>query len=672
MSDALLNKVLSCPNLPSLPAVALQVIELTRDSNVQLKQLAEVLQNDAALATKILKTVNSSFYALREPCPTISRALSYLGLNTVKSLALGFSLVDTFQSTEKEDGFDFIAYWRRGIYGGTAARLIASTTGTCDPEEAFIAALLQDVGMLAMHTALGEAYIDLLDQAHHDHDAVPAIELESLGFDHPEAGAQLASQWHLPESLVQPMRYHHQPDRAGSGYLNISRVVALGKDSAAALTLPDPKEKIAQLMREGNEWFGLVPEDTQRLLAEITDGARELSRLFQLETGDPPDVSSILVQAGEQLVQHQINLDRETRSLREATEDLTRQSLTDGLTQVANRKRFDSEMSRRFEEAQGNGGSLAVLFGDVDRFKLVNDTHGHQAGDAVLVELASRLTEAVGDAGVVCRYGGEEFAVILPGAGRASAATIAEACRQAVEERPFDTSDVDGAPDTLAVTISLGVAAMEPACAGFFENPEAIVQAADRGVYAAKEAGRNCVRVFRAPPSKPLPDETSLAKPKTAPAAAEPGTTPDETTAPQVEAASLHVLLVEDDPLQVKLVETALASMDCIEVVVAEDGGRAIELLKSSHGTGRQPDLVLCDLRMPEVSGLEVVRFIKGNERLWCTPIVMLSISEEDDDISDCLRAGANAYISKAQLVPDPKGKIIEIARFWMSTCRAA
>ena len=90
-----LERVLSCPRLPTLPAVAIQVLELSSDADVRLSDLAYVIQNDQALASKVLRTVNSSDYGLSTPRPTISRAIAYLGLNTVRTLALSFTLVET-------------------------------------------------------------------------------------------------------------------------------------------------------------------------------------------------------------------------------------------------------------------------------------------------------------------------------------------------------------------------------------------------------------------------------------------------------------------------------------------------------------------------------------------------------------------------------------------------
>ena len=88
-------------------------------------------QNDPALAAKVLRTVNSSYYGLSKPCPTISRAVSFLGLNTVKSLTLGLSLVDIGQSVEA--GFDLVSYWRRAVYCAAASRIVARMSGAWAP-----------------------------------------------------------------------------------------------------------------------------------------------------------------------------------------------------------------------------------------------------------------------------------------------------------------------------------------------------------------------------------------------------------------------------------------------------------------------------------------------------------------------------------------------------------
>src|SRR5271154_4534690 len=124
MTSDLSERIRKCPNLPSLPAIAMQVLELTQKADVDIAEIARLISKDAALSGKILKTVNSSFYGRSQHVSTISHALVILGLQSVKTLVLGFSLV-TSLNKNKGKGFKHVLYWRRSLYAATAARTLA-------------------------------------------------------------------------------------------------------------------------------------------------------------------------------------------------------------------------------------------------------------------------------------------------------------------------------------------------------------------------------------------------------------------------------------------------------------------------------------------------------------------------------------------------------------------
>ena len=118
----------------------------------------------------------------------------------------------------------------------------------------------------------------------------------------------------------------------------------------------------------------------------------------------------------------------------------------------------------------------------------------------MLQSLAHRLRDSVGKAGLVCRYGGKVFAVILPGASRPEAARIAERLRRAIEQQHIDLRGAVSAADAVQLTASFGVAALEPEIAGVLHRPAQLFTLADRSLHAARRAGRNCVRVFNPKP----------------------------------------------------------------------------------------------------------------------------------------------------------------------------
>ncbi|MFL5577531.1 MAG: diguanylate cyclase [Gemmatimonadaceae bacterium] len=168
--------------------------------------------------------------------------------------------------------------------------------------------------------------------------------------------------------------------------------------------------------------------------------------------------------------------------------ELERISRTDALTGLANRRHLEERLDEQFEHAKRLGEHFAVVMCDLDKFKSVNDTYGHHAGDAVLRQCADILRRVAREIDRVGRYGGEEFVLILPGAQGDSAVTFAERVRKAVEAHTFT---FDGG--SLRRTMSLGVAAWpHPRIA----NCDALVRAADDALYVAKETGRNRVVGF--------------------------------------------------------------------------------------------------------------------------------------------------------------------------------
>jgi len=170
---------------------------------------------------------------------------------------------------------------------------------------------------------------------------------------------------------------------------------------------------------------------------------------------------------------------------------LKRQGLTDTLTAVNNRRFFDQRLKEELERAARDGIQLTCLLLDVDFFKRVNDSYGHQVGDQVLREVAGLIRAQLRGSDVLSRYGGEEFAALLSRSGTAEAGEVAERIRHSVETHTFTVDD----GQTFRVTISIGVATYNPQASTVTEKMPGgvLVGHADRALYAAKSAGRNKV-----------------------------------------------------------------------------------------------------------------------------------------------------------------------------------
>ena len=501
MNEQLINRIRQCSNLPSLPSIAIQVLDLAQKEDVDITEIARTISKDPALSTKILRTVNSSFYARSQNVSTISHALVILGLQSVKTLVLGFSLVSNL-SANKERGFKHIDYWRRSIFSATAARIIAGQTHLLQQEEAFLSALLKDIGMLILDQVLGPQYGEIHAKAP-SHADLCSIERKELGSDHAEVGGYLANSWKLPPVLTTPITYHHNPQAVTDPILRkLTEVVYAAARCADIFVDADPAKAIASAREICANLFHMKEAECDAMLNEIGARTKETASLFEIKIGPAGDFGAILKKANETLVEITLATQQQATSLREEASSLAeqnlalkRQALTDGLTGLANRAQFDQFLSESFEAATREDKQLSLLLLDVDKFKSVNDRYGHQTGDKVLQAMGKLLSSAVRPQDIAARYGGEEMCLVLPGTGRATATAVAESIRKAIAAQPIPCGAF-----ALPITVSIGVATFEPN--GPLKAPAHLVKAADLAVYNAKHSGRNCVRVFTLGASK--------------------------------------------------------------------------------------------------------------------------------------------------------------------------
>jgi len=182
----------------------------------------------------------------------------------------------------------------------------------------------------------------------------------------------------------------------------------------------------------------------------------------------------------------QIRRKRYNDRLRNSVQQTIELAVTDALTGLHNRRYLENHLKTLFNRAQVRGRPLTICITDIDRFKTVNDTYGHDAGDEVLREFAARIRSTVRGADLACRFGGEEFVVVMPDTNADTAALVAERLRSAVESKPFSLREAGA---SLSVTASLGIATITLEV----DTPEQLLKQADRALYQAKSDGRNRV-----------------------------------------------------------------------------------------------------------------------------------------------------------------------------------
>jgi len=201
--------------LPTLPVILDKMNRIAGDPETSAKKLGEIISDDPASASKILRIVNSSFYGLPHKISTVSHAIVILGFNAVKSIVMSSTIFDAFAKAGSEAGFDRMEFWKHSIGTGTSARAVARRMGIAQTEEYFVAGLLHDIGKVLLDQFLHPVFVKILETAASKKILFVSAEDSILGLNHAQIGEWLFQKWGLPAPLVAAVRFHHDPKRAG-------------------------------------------------------------------------------------------------------------------------------------------------------------------------------------------------------------------------------------------------------------------------------------------------------------------------------------------------------------------------------------------------------------------------------------------------------------------------
>jgi len=490
--DDLVKRIQSCTSFPSPPAVALQVIQLAQDPNTDLATVAEACSSDPAIAAKVMKIANSAFYGSRRKSSNMRQALIVLGLNATLTLALSFTLVSALRRNPTA-GFDLMVYWRRAILAATWGNLIAAELGRKDAEEIFIAALLQDIGMLAIDKIAPEVFKDVSPFKLDHGSALCQHERNCLQTDHASVGAWLLESWNMPEHLSRAVEHSHDMDVDGLKPQDqeFIRALALSGELADVWLAGGDEKSIKRAGGLADKYLGILPNRMAELFETIQEQLPVAEDIFEMELFETDQLQNITDSAREILMIRNLHvlseaagLKKQTSMLQDENSALKDKTNKDALTGISNRRFFSDRLDKEFASASRQGWPLSVIFIDIDLFKEINDNHGHQAGDVTLLSVASLLSQQMRDSDVVARYGGDEFVILLPGTDSDHADQAANRIITATRDLPTTTEH-----GSFSVTLSAGVATCDSQ--NKFENPAELLAAADRALYHSKSNGRN-------------------------------------------------------------------------------------------------------------------------------------------------------------------------------------
>ena len=264
--DQVLRKI---NNLPSLPAVVMELLASIEQEDVNLDTLAHGIAQDQALAAKTLRVANSSFYGMAHQITTINEAIAVLGFRAVRSLATTAALVSTFDS-HKPGQIDFAPFWRHSVATAVCARELAKHL-QLNTEHAYTTGLLHDIGRLVLATQFQIAYQDVMAyRTLHDCTLLQA-ERAVLNIDHAVVGHAMTGHWKFPQEMQQAIANHHSPELAPSQTL--PRVIQVADALAHALDLSRDEDDLVPEVSPAT--WQLLELDDATLLAVMADAERQ-------------------------------------------------------------------------------------------------------------------------------------------------------------------------------------------------------------------------------------------------------------------------------------------------------------------------------------------------------------------------------------------------------------
>lgn len=496
LPDELVQVINSCTNLPSLPAVALKIINASKDPDLSLHEVASIISCDPAISAKLLKIANSPLYSHRRSLSNLREALTLLGFNASLTIALSFSLLQSL-SGQNENHEN---YWIRSIVSASIARILGARLHVSKLEDLFLASLLQDIGVLVIQCITDSPY-PLNSEKSYTHNERIILENEKLGVDHAVVGAWLLQSWQLPKYLIRSILYSHSLNindhNKSDSEKNFHYCINLSGNLADIWLENSPEELLLSNLAVAKQVLDVSNDEFNQIIVDIDESLPEISKIFEMHIVSDDEREHVLDEAREVLLERSIHTIKQSEDdrryiegLTERVEKIEKESRMDHLTKVYNRQYIDQLLETEYEEANINRWPLSLAFIDIDNFKSINDTHGHLLGDEVIKLISDFFSINIRETDVLARYGGDEFLLMLPGATEEIAKSVIDRLLAVFKNNAV--LEVKG--ECITASVSIGLATHMDK--HDFANLKLFMAAADKALYKAKAAGKNCLAVY--------------------------------------------------------------------------------------------------------------------------------------------------------------------------------
>lgn len=265
----------------TLPHIVQKVLEVSNDPRSSATDLCNIVETDPALTARLLKSVNSAAYGLRQKMTNTQRAISYLGFKQVRNLAISVSVAHVFKDNRTIGTYNRQALWRHMVYVAVCARLIAKRTNIADFDDVFLAGLLHDIGIILEDQYCHEPFLDMMANLPHDQ-TLTQTEQQWLSFDHTVIGARVAEGWKFPQQVLDAIRFHHMPENYRGEHGKLLCCVDLANIICSLKQITSVGVSLIKPSACSMERLGLDRDDVKVLAHDLDQEAAQFSDLLEL------------------------------------------------------------------------------------------------------------------------------------------------------------------------------------------------------------------------------------------------------------------------------------------------------------------------------------------------------------------------------------------------------
>ncbi len=297
--------IIDISKLPSLPQTLIELIDKCNSKDRNLREIGTIVARDASISARILQLANSAFIGTRNKFTDIEQAVIYLGIDTVRNLAISVSVYETFGNADNSGTLNMAGFWYHSFLTAVLAKTLSQAIRYPDPSEAYLTGLLHDIGKLLLYTAFPESYPSLLEEQCSG-DLLPVLERGTLRVTHPEASSLLVSQWNLEQAITDAVYNHHEDENAIERG-TLSRLVytanRYGNYLISEQTIPEEL---------GEKLIGLQPKELPAIISQAKEEVDQITSGMGISIKAEPLVSK---RRSKQAETNRLNLARKVQAI---------------------------------------------------------------------------------------------------------------------------------------------------------------------------------------------------------------------------------------------------------------------------------------------------------------------------------------------------------------------